>query len=45
MMLRHCWPQAMANDETAMALAEIPATPEQTFAALVTCNQTILLFG
>lgn len=36
MMLRHSWPQAMANDETAMALAEIPATPEQTFAALVT---------
>ena len=36
MMLRHAWPQAMANGETAMASAEIPAAPDQVFAALVT---------
>jgi len=36
MMLPHSWPQAMANGETAMALAEIPASPERIFAALVT---------
>jgi len=35
MMLRHAWPQAMANSETAMASAEIPAAPDQVFAALV----------
>lgn len=35
-MLRHSWPHAMANGETAMALAEVPARPEQVFAALVT---------
>ncbi|WP_292117996.1 SRPBCC domain-containing protein [Mesorhizobium sp.] len=36
MMLRHSWPQAMANGETAMASAEIPAAPERVLAALVT---------
>ena len=36
MMLRYSWPQAMANGETAMASAEMPATPERVFAALVT---------
>jgi uncharacterized protein YndB with AHSA1/START domain len=36
MMLRHAWPQAMANSETAMASAEIPAPPDQVFAALTT---------
>jgi uncharacterized protein YndB with AHSA1/START domain len=36
MMLRHAWPQAMANGETAMASAEIPAAPDQVLSALVT---------
>src|SRR5689334_11744068 len=36
MMLRHAWPQAMANGETAMASAEILAAPGQVFTALVT---------
>ncbi|MEZ2331584.1 SRPBCC domain-containing protein [Mesorhizobium sp. RCC_202] len=36
MMLWHAWPQAMANGETAMAAAEIPAAPDQVLAALVT---------
>ncbi|TGQ50455.1 SRPBCC domain-containing protein [Mesorhizobium sp. M1C.F.Ca.ET.193.01.1.1] len=35
-MLPHVWPRAMANGETAMAAAEILATPEQIFTALVT---------
>jgi uncharacterized protein YndB with AHSA1/START domain len=36
MMLRHSWPQSIANGETAMATAEIPAPAEQVLAALVT---------
>ncbi|WP_292345178.1 SRPBCC domain-containing protein [Mesorhizobium sp.] len=36
MMLGHSWPQAMANAETVMAAAEIPAAPEAVFTALVT---------
>jgi len=36
MMLRHSWPQAMANGETVMASAEILAAPEQVLTALVT---------
>jgi uncharacterized protein YndB with AHSA1/START domain len=36
MMLRYSWPQAMANGETAMAMADISAPPERVFAALAT---------
>lgn len=36
MMLQYSWPQAMANGETAMAMADIPAPPERVFAALAT---------
>ncbi|CAN7214438.1 SRPBCC family protein [Mesorhizobium sp. LjNodule214] len=36
MLLQHSSPQAMANGETVMASAEIPATPELVLAALVT---------
>lgn len=36
MMLRHAWPQAMANGETAIASAEIAAAPGEVLAALVT---------
>ncbi|CDX63348.1 Activator of Hsp90 ATPase 1 family protein [Mesorhizobium plurifarium] len=36
MMLGQSWPQAMANAETVMAAAEIPAAPELVFTALVT---------
>lgn len=36
MMLRHDWPQGMANGDTVMAWAEVPAAPGQVLAALVT---------
>ncbi len=36
MMLGQSWPQAMANAETVIAAAEIPAAPELVFTALVT---------
>ncbi|KUM23869.1 ATPase [Mesorhizobium loti] len=35
-MLPHSWPRAMANGETVMASAEIPAPPDEVLAALAT---------
>ena len=36
MMLGQSWPQAMANAETVMAAADLPASPDEVMAALLT---------
>ncbi|PBB38683.1 ATPase [Mesorhizobium sp. WSM3879] len=38
MILPHSWPRAMANTETVMASAELPASPQQVVTALLTSD-------